>query len=504
MGTGGNEGSGLARGVVGSTRVIAFGASNVAPASSVVAGLVIVVSYAGYASPLVVLVAFAASLCCASSIAEFARRLPSAGSLYTYSSCGLGRTGGFLTGWMMVFAYVLYVPAGVALTSTYMSQLLAGALHLTVSARVLFVIIVGAVALLAYLGIKTSSSVDLVLVVGEVAIIAALAVTILVSVGPANYPVAVLTPGASPNGQFTDIANAMIYGITAFAGFEAATALGEEARNTRRSVPASTIGVVVVTGIFYLLVIHAEVFGVGRQGIPRFVRQDSPLGYLASRYWSPAAAWIVELVVVLAGLGFVIATFNVAIRVLFAMGREQVLPGALARLSGRRTPIVSIASVAAFAVVLGLPLTYRYGGTRTFGYIAGAGGLAVVLVYLAVNIAVIRAFRAGFRDEFSRWRHLIVPAAATGLFLFPLWGILHPRARQLADLLHFTALGWLGLGIVVAVILRARRPATFETLGRVFVPADGQPEYGPEPGGHIAVRHGRRPEKEAAEDDRDA
>jgi amino acid transporter len=456
--------------------VIAFGASNVAPAGSVVAGLVIVVSYAGFASPLVVLIAFAASMCCASSIAEFAGRLPSAGSLYTYGSRGLGRTGGFLTGWMMVFAYVLYVPAGISLTSAYTSQLLASGLHVAVSARALFVIIVGAVVVVAYLGIKVSSSIDLVLVAGEVAVIAALAITILVGVGPAHYSAAVLSPASSPNGQLTDITNAMIYGITAFAGFEASTALGEEARNTRRSVPASTIGVVIVTGIFYLLVVHAEMFGVGRPGIPGFVRQGNPLGYLTSRYWSPSAVWAIELVVVLAGLGFVIATFNVAIRVLFAMGREQVLPGALARLSRRRTPIVSIACVAAFALTLGLPLTYRYGGARTFGYIAGAGGLSVVLVYLAVNIAVIRAFRTEFREEFRLWRHLIVPATAAVLFLFPLWGILHPHAHQLADLLHFTALGWLCVGVIVAVILRARRPSSFETLGKVFMPADGQSE----------------------------
>src|SRR5690349_6977647 len=71
--------------------------------------------------------------------------------------------------WMMVFAYVLYVPAGISLTSAYTSQLLASALHVAVSARALFVIIVGAVVLVAYLGIKVSSSVDLVLVAGEVA-----------------------------------------------------------------------------------------------------------------------------------------------------------------------------------------------------------------------------------------------------------------------------------------------------------------------------------------------
>jgi amino acid transporter len=115
------EERGLAHGVVGSARVIAFGLSSVAPAGSVAAGLVILVSYAGFASPLVVVIAFVASLCCASSIAEFARRLPSAGSLYTYNSRGLGQSGGFLTGWMMIAAYALYAPAGVALTSAYAS-----------------------------------------------------------------------------------------------------------------------------------------------------------------------------------------------------------------------------------------------------------------------------------------------------------------------------------------------------------------------------------------------
>jgi amino acid transporter len=450
--------------------VIAFGVSNVAPAGAVVGGLVIVVSYAGFASPLVVIVAFVASLCCASSIAEFARRLPSAGSLYTYNSHGLGRTGGFLTGWMMVFAYALYVPAGLSLTSAYASQLVADTLHVTIGSWVLFVVILGAMILVAYLGVRTSSSVDLVLVAGEVAVIAALAVTILIKIDPDHYSAAVLIPASSPNGQLTDITNAMIYGITAFAGFEAAAALGEEARNARRSIPASIIGVVVVTGVFYLLVVLAEMFDAGRQGIAGLTLQGNPLGHLTSRYWSPSALWAIDLVVVLTGLGFVIASLNVAIRVLFAMGRERVLPGSLARLSSRQTPAVSIGCVAVLALVLGLPLTYVYGGARAFGYLAGAGGLSVVLVYLAVNIAAIRAFRTEFRDEFRLGRHLLVPATAAVLFLFPLWGILHPRARALVDLLPFAALGWLCLGTIAAGVLRARRPGSFETLGRVFTP----------------------------------
>jgi hypothetical protein len=95
----------------------------------------------------------------------------------------------------------------------------------------------------------------------------------------------------------------------------------------------------------------------------------------------------------------------------------------------------------------------------------------VVLVYLAVNVAIIRAFRTEFRGEFRFWRHLLVPATAAVLFMFPLWGILHPQAHSLADLLPFTALGWLCVGGIAAGILRARRPTSFEAIGRVFAPA---------------------------------
>jgi amino acid transporter len=304
------------------------------------------------------------------------------------------------------------------------------------------------------------------------AVIAALAITILVKIGPAHYSAAAFSPASSPNDRLTDITDAMIYGITAFAGFEAAAALGEEARHTRRSVPASIVGIVIVSGVFYLLVVCAETFAAGRHGLGGFIAQPSPLGYLTSRYWSPSALWTIQLAIFLAGLSFVIATVNAASRVVFAMGRERVLPGSLARLSRHQTPGLAIGCLAVLTLALGLPLTYAYGGTRTFGYLASAGGLPVVLVYLTVNIAVIRAFRTEFRDQFRLWRHLLIPAAAVVVFLFPLWGIIRPTAYTLVNLLPFTALGWLGLGAIAAVILRARRPDSLETLGRAFTPGE--------------------------------
>jgi amino acid transporter len=307
--------------------------------------------------------------------------------------------------------------------------LLASTLHVTIAPWALFIVILIAAVFVAYLGITTSGSVDLVLVAGEIAVIAALAITILVKIGPAHYSAAVLSPASSPNQRLADLTDAMIYGFTAFAGFEAAAALGEEAKNSRRSVPVSIVGIVVVTGIFYLLVVCAEAFAVGRHGIAGLIGQASPLGYLTSRFWSPSVLWSIDLVIVLAGLSFVVASVNAAIRIMFTMGRERALPGSLGRLSHRRTPVAAIGC-----------------------------------------LAVIRAFRTEFRDEFRLGRHLLIPAAATVVFLFPLWGILFPGAYTLANLLPFISLGWLLIGAIAAGILRARRPATFQALGRAVAP----------------------------------
>ena len=89
-----------------------------------------------------------------------------------------------------------------------------------------------------------------------------------------------------------------------------------------------------------------------------------------------------------------------------------------------------------------------------------------MLVYLAVNIAVIRVFRTEFRADFRLSRHLLIPAAASVVFLFPLWGILFPGSYTLTNLLPFIAFGWLLAGVIAAAVLRARRPAAFAALGK--------------------------------------
>jgi hypothetical protein len=49
-----------------------------------------------------------------------------------------------------------------------------------------------------------------------------------------------------------------------------------------------------------------------------------------------------------------------------------------------------------------------YGGSTTFRYPAAPAALSGVLMYLAVNVATIRAFRTEFSDEFQPWEHLVL------------------------------------------------------------------------------------------------
>jgi amino acid transporter len=153
---------------------------------------------------------------------------------------------------------------------------------------------------------------------------------------------------------------------------------------------------------------------------------------------------------------------------------------------------VAIRCLAVLTLMLGLPLTYLYGGARTFGYLAGAAGLSVVLVYLAVNIAVIRAFRTEFREEFRFWRHLVIPAVATLLLLFPLWGILRPRSdpavrslREAGQSIHARRSWPAGADARpqrcarLAGLVTSRRVHILTVQDAVFRPAGAGPRPGP-------------------------
>src|SRR5579872_7420951 len=89
---------------------IALAAAAMAPVIAVVLNAPAAGPVAGAALPLSFLLAFVACLLVGNSIVQFARRLPSSGSFYTFNSHGLGKTAGFFTGWLFWIGYAILAP----------------------------------------------------------------------------------------------------------------------------------------------------------------------------------------------------------------------------------------------------------------------------------------------------------------------------------------------------------------------------------------------------------
>src|ERR1700748_420969 len=92
----------LQRGVLPVPTGMRLAAAAMAPVLAVVLTAPAAGPVAGAALPLSFLVAFVACLLVGNTVVQFARRLPSAGSVYTFNSRGLGPAGGLLTGWVVL------------------------------------------------------------------------------------------------------------------------------------------------------------------------------------------------------------------------------------------------------------------------------------------------------------------------------------------------------------------------------------------------------------------
>ncbi|HEY1689949.1 MAG TPA: APC family permease [Solirubrobacteraceae bacterium] len=462
---------------VGLPRVIAYTGAFMGPAASIALGLVAAFGFAGFATPFVVLIAMLGALFASNSVAQLARRIPSAGSLYTYNATALGKPAGFVSGWVMTFAYILWVPSGIGATGQFFSQFFQSAFSVSINENILLVIVLGIVVLLAYRGIAASAAVDLIVLAVEMLVIVGLAVTILAKGGPGLHGLEPFNPANTLNGKFSDITLAMVYTVVIFTGFESGAVLGEESREPRRTIPRGIFGAVVIVGLFYLFVSYSEAQGVAPKSIEAFASNPNELNYLSNIFWSSSWAWLIDLVVALSTMAFVLAAFNAAVRLVFAMGREQMLPRRLATLSRFKTPHYAVAVVGLLGLVIGLPVSIAEGGFLTFAYIGALSGLSLIILFISVSIAVIVSFRRQYKADFNPILHVVLPLLGIGTFGIPLVGTFYPVPESPFNILPYIAVGWLLLGVAVAIWLTRNRADVLNRIGRVFLVEGAEQPY---------------------------
>src|SRR4051795_13286776 len=366
-------------------------ALGVAFASSAAAG------EAGIAAPFAYLIAGVGSLCLASVIIRFTRRMASAGGLYTYISRGLNPSAGFLGGWLYGGAFAVGISFVLVIGAFFMSVAFTAHTSLHWGWYPWFFIMLAALAVISLVDIRISTRVQLVLAAIGVAAIMLLALDILFEGGASGLSFAPLNPANATS--TSDLFLAVVLTFTGFIGFEAAAVLGEEAADPLRAIPKAILTAVLVALVYYVFVTWAMAIGFGVGNAGAWAKDPAALDTLATRYVGNWLAVIIDFSVAASGFIAALGGLHLTSRTLYAMGRDGGLPRVFAWTSPRfRTPWTGIAFSLVVTLLLGAVFAHHYAPITYFIWMATCATIGILIVYILIALGGITYFardRAG-------------------------------------------------------------------------------------------------------------
>src|SRR5260370_19955732 len=247
----------LRHGVLGSADAVAQSLALLALTFAVSAAPAAAAATAGAAVPLAYVIAGVGSLCLASVIVRFTRRIAHAGGLYTYTVRGLGPAVGFLAGWLYAIAFAVGISFVLIIAADFLSTVLIANTGAHLGWFPLYCVLLALILLIALADIRISTRIQLVFAVIGVMAIVALSLAIVAKGGANGLTSRRFDPGVSPSGH--GLALAVILAFTGYIGFEAAPVLGEQASQPRRVCPRALAGTVLIPPVSFLLVTLAHV-----------------------------------------------------------------------------------------------------------------------------------------------------------------------------------------------------------------------------------------------------
>jgi amino acid transporter len=475
----------LRGGAIAVVGAVALTMAFMGPSNSTITGTQPMAAGAGYALPLGMVLAALVCFAVASTIAAFSRKLPTAGLAYTFNSHGLGQRAGFLSGWLLLLSYGMVGPLLLAALGGFPAQLVKQELHADIPWWVFsvgFALIVWAIMVM---GIQREARTALIFLVLEVVVLTVLSITILAKGGAQGLSLGPFDPSNSLKG-LSGLGTGMLWAIISFIGFESAGTLGEETADPRRNVPRALYTAVVVIGLFYVFWAYTASIGFGRSHVAAFTNDSTPWFTMADRYWGAGTSWILLLTVINSLVAGTIAASNAAVRIIFSMGREEILPRALGRVDRRQNPVIAITAFLSLSLVLSLVLGADLGPFGAFAFFGTILGLGICVVYILMNIAVVRFFWRYHRSEFRPLRHAVVPLVASALMLLPIKAQIWPVPPYPNNLAPYIIIAWMVGGAAYFVALARSRPRLVDGLGRVW--AEDEPDRAQEiPAGAVQV-----------------
>jgi amino acid transporter len=420
---------------------------------------------AGKAMTFAYLIAFLAVLLIVNAIYRFTRRVAHAGSFFAFVQAGLGPRAGFVAGWLFLAFYPLVQVFSLVIFGAFVSQIVAQHASVDIKWWIIALVGLGFIWLLSILGIRLSIRTDLLFLVFEGAVLGALAITILVDGGAhgAWHPEVFNPSGIGAGG----VALAVVFGIQSFTGFEAASYLGEEARDPRRTIPRGMIITTLIGGAVYVFFAYIASIGWGVDDMLKYGQNPAPWDVLGARYWNSGSTIVIDVAAAIAALAGGMASQNGAARMLFALGREGLLPRGLSHTNRRfGTPDVALTLLLGAAIVIALGLGLHYGPINAFSLLGLIVTFAALGVYFLAQVACTVFFWR--RKEFNILWHGLVPLGAIAVIVYLFIKSEFPTPPHPLDLAIWIALAWLVLGVATVAVLSAVSPVRFARMASII------------------------------------
>jgi putrescine importer len=335
-----------------------------------------------------ILIAMVAMLVTAVSYGRMASLFPSAGSAYTYVGRGINPYLGFLTGWAMLLDYLL-----LPLLNTVW---IAVAMHTVYAPKVPFwvwaALVSGIITLLNLRGVRASARANKVLlsamflVVGCF-IVAAVRFLYIGQGWPGLFSIQPFYDPATFNPH--RVLTATSYAVLTYIGFDGITTLSEDVVHPKRNVLLATVLACLFAGLFGVLEAY-----LGQRVWPdwhSFTSLETAFMDICGRAGGPILLNAMGVILILSAFGGGLAGGLGAAKLLFGMGRDNVLPR---RFFGYMTPGTSTPT---YNIILVGVLVF--GGAEALNYIGNAyehaGELlnfGAFLAFMGVNLATFWQF----------------------------------------------------------------------------------------------------------------
>lgn len=348
----------------------------------------VIASETGGASASAYLLALIAMLFTANSYGRMAATYPVAGSAYTYVRKTIDGRVGFLVGWATMLDY-LFLPMVIWLIGgSYLQAQFPG-----VPMAVWIIGFIILTTVLNIVGIKVADRVNLILMSFQVLIIAFFVVLSLADVFGTHGATGLFsaTPFTGVNSSLAAIGGGAAIAAYSFLGFDAVTTFTEETIDPQRTVPKAIMLIAIIGGGIFVIVAYAVQL-VHPGGV--FENSDAAAFEIARRIGGHLFGAIFLAALVIAQFTSGIAAQAAGSRLLYAMGRDGVLPRRFfGKLSPKfHTPVLSLLAIA----VIGLIAIFMNVATST-SFINFGAFLAFIMVNVSVIVHWAKERRAGRR-----------------------------------------------------------------------------------------------------------